>query len=78
MCWGRELRFSSAHANTVLILRSRASSRGVSKDGHGLSWFETALKKRLLTMRFKYRHRRFVEETFSSRHSIRKILLVLA
>jgi hypothetical protein len=25
----------------------------VSKDGHALSWFETALKKRLLTMRVK-------------------------
>jgi hypothetical protein len=24
---------------------------GVSKDGHGLTWFETALKKRLLTIR---------------------------
>src|ERR1700679_3686811 len=34
----------------LLILRSIAK-RGVSKDGPGRSWFETALKKRLLTMR---------------------------
>jgi hypothetical protein len=38
-------------APTDLILRSIAK-RCVSKDGHGLSWFETALS-RLLTMRVR-------------------------
>src|SRR6266567_2616664 len=35
---------------SVLILRS-ALLRASRRMGHGLSWFETALKKRLLTMR---------------------------
>jgi hypothetical protein len=35
---------------TNLILRS-ALLRASRRMGHGLSWFETALKKRLLTMR---------------------------
>jgi hypothetical protein len=34
----------------ILILRSPPQA-GVSKDGLRASWFETALKKRLLTMR---------------------------
>jgi hypothetical protein len=37
-------------AISALILRSALFAR-VSKDGPRASWFETALKKRLLTMR---------------------------
>jgi hypothetical protein len=37
---------------TNLILRSGHSAAS-RRMGHGLSWFETALKKRLLTMRVR-------------------------
>jgi hypothetical protein len=42
--------FSNTTIDDRLILRSALFAR-VSKDGPRVTWFETALKKRLLTMR---------------------------
>jgi hypothetical protein len=40
----------------VLILRSGPFGRVSKDERYGLSWFETALKKRLLTMRTRQEH----------------------